>query len=477
MNYKVFIDKLIKKHFKKIAAVDIGSEDIKITVVDCSMRVPQVIMLHYEKMPASLRYIAITDNDEALADFICSIFKREKIEADTVVFTVNAENSAVFMLDLPNMPENDLREAARWELADILNSKAESFYCTAAYLTKEENVLSKVTAAAMPHKTAKIFIMLAEKLNLPLGGVFLRSVAIKQTFAKTYTDFMLVDVTDTNEITLTAFNNDCPIAQKQINNFDIKDLTAIIENMCSQFSNVVFKQIIINGNSLLAEEIAKAANLPVIINEIGHSIGFSENIKTDCLHQLDSFSAGIGAALCLETNQYNFLPFKQKPLRFERWQAYRVAAGILTAVFLIIWGWQLFQLYNVQKDLQTVQQQITANCKWQERYEEAAVVNHNINNRLKMAETLRTKNINWQQLLTSVADTIPYGCWLEKIEQGDGRQIIISGYAPDIEKAVEFTELLGKRNTNISAELSELKNVQTEGQNMTAFNLLLERKQ
>ncbi len=477
MDYKVFISKLIKKHFKKIAAVDIGGENIKIAVTDCSMRVPQVIMLHHEKMPASLINMAITDSDKVLADFICSIFKREKIEADTVVFTLNAENSAVFMLDLPNMPENDLREAARWELADILNSKAESFYCTAAYLTKEENALSKVTAAAMPHKTAKIFIMLAEKLKLPLGGVFLRSVAIKQTFAKTYTDFLLLDVADANEITLTAFNNGCPIAQKQINNFDISDLTAIIENMRLQFSNVVFKQIIINGDNLLVEEIERAVNLPVIINEIGHSIGFSENIKTDCLQQLDAFSAVIGGALCLENNQYNFLPFKQEPLRFERWQAYRVAAGILTAMFLTIWGWQLFQLYNVQKDLQMVQQQITANSKWQERYEAAAIVNHNINNRLKMAETLRTKNINWQQILTSVAESIPYGCWLEKIEQSDGRQIIISGYAPDIEKVVEFTELLGKRNTNISSELSELKTVQTEGRNMTAFNLLLERKQ
>ncbi len=475
MNYKFFITNLIKKHFKKIASIDITTKDIRIAVVDCGLRVPQVIMLHNEKMPALLENAAIADNNSALADFICSIFKREKIQADTVIFTLGAENSAVFMLDLPNMPENDLREAARWELENILNSNADNFCCTAVYLTKKENALSKVAAAAMPQRISAVFKTVAEKLDLPLGGVFLRSVAIEQTFAKTYTDFLLLDVINANEITVAAFNNGIPIAQKQMNNFDIADLKSIIENMCLQFSGVAFKQIIVNGNSLLTEEIEKDTNLPVIRNEIGYSIGFSENIKTDYLRQLNLFTAAIGAALCLENKQCNFLPFTESRFQFKRWQAYNVAAGILTAVFLIMWGWNLILFYNVQNDLQAVQRKIAANGEWQERYEEASVVNHKINNRLKMAETMRAKNINWQHVLTSVTESIPYGCWLEKIEENDSRQIIVSGYAPGIAKAVEFSETISKRN-NIAAELSELKNVQAEGKNVTAFNLLLERK-
>ena len=53
------------------------------------------------------------------------------------------------------------------------------------------------------------------------------------------------------------------------------------------------------------------------------------------------------------------------------------------------------------------------------------------------------------------------------------KEIIISGYAPDMPKAVAFAEALGKQ---AKTELTELKTAQLEGKSYAAFNLLLERK-
>ena len=477
MDYKILLNKLLQKRFKKLLAVDIGSTNIKLAVVDSAKRTPVVKVLYQEALPPELQYTALSYNTSALADFINGIVKREKINADAVVFTVGADNSAILTLEMPNMADSELQEAARWELAHELNSEPDSFNYAAAYLTENNEGLNKVMAAVMPQSATKTFTKIAAQLDLPLSSVFLRSAAVEQTFNKTYTDFILLDCTSENEAVITAFNNPLPVLQKQFNNeINAINIMAAIAEMQAVLSETEFKQLVINGNinTGLMKEL-EAAGLPVVINDITHSIGFAESLPAECLQQLDSFAAVIGTALCYLNNcRLNLLPLKQNTFSVNRWQAYRAAAACCVICFLAAWAWELVLLYSVQSDLQKVQQQIAAMDKWQQRYEDAAAFNAQLNHRLKLAENLRKQNTDWQQILADVAESTPTGCWLEKIEQGsESREIIISGYAPDMPKAVEFSEAMGK---NGKTELTELKTAQIEGKSYAAFNLLLERK-
>ena len=476
MNYKILLNKLLQKRFKKLLAVDIGSTNIKLAVVDGAKRTPVVAALYQEALPPELQGVTFGYNASALADFINGIVKREKFNADAVVFTVGADSSAILILDMPNMADSELLEAARWELAHELNSEPESFNYAAAYLTENNEGMNKVTAAVMPQSAAKAFTDIAAQLDLPLCGVFLRSVAVEQTFNKSYTDFILLDCTG-NEPVITVFNNTLPAVQKQFSGeINAANAIASIAELQAALPEIEFKQLVINGNinTDLQKEL-EAAGLPVIVNDITHSIGFAESLPAEKLQQLDSFAAVIGTALCyLNGNKLNLLPLKQNNFTVNRWQAYRAAAACCIACFLAVWAWQLVQLYSVQNDLQKVQQQIAAMGKWQQRYEDAAAFNDKINYRLKLAENLRKQNTDWQYILSDIAESTPIGCWLEKIEQGsENKEIIISGYAPDMPKVVEFAEALGKQG---KTELTELKTAQIEGRSYAAFNLLLERK-
>ena len=476
MDYKILLNKLLQKRFKKLLTVDIGSTNIKFAVVDSAKRTPVVTVLYQEDLPPELQGVTFGYNASALADFINGIIKREKINADGVIFTVGADNSAILTLEMPNMADSELQEAARWELAHELNSEPESFTYAAAYLTENNEGLHKVTVAVMPQNAAKTFTEIAAQLDLPLCGVFLRSVAVEQTFNKSYTDFILLDCTG-NEAVITVFNNTLPVLQKQFNcEINAATVMASIAEMQNVLPETEFKQLVINGNinADLQKEL-EAAGLPVVINDITHSIGFAETLPAEYLQQLDSFAAVIGAPLCyLNDNKLNLLPLKQDSFTVNRWQAYRAAAACCVICFLAAWAWQLVQLYSVQNDLQKVQQQIASMGKWQQCYEDAAAFNKKINYRLKLAENLRKQNTDWQQVLSDIAESTPTGCWLEKIEQGsENREIIISGYAPDMPKAVEFAEALGKHG---KTELTELKTAQVEGKSYAAFNLLLERK-
>ena len=477
MDYKILMNKLLRKRLKKLLAVDIGSTKIKLAVVDGAKCTPVVAALYQQALPPKLQGVTLGYNTSALADFINGIVKREKINADAVVFTVGADNSAILTLDMPNMADGELQEAARWELAHELNSEPESFNYAAAYSAENNEGLNKVTAVVMLQSTAKAFTEIAAQLDLPLCGVFLRSAAVEQTFNKSYNNFILLDCAVENEAVITAFNNALPSAQKQLSTeINAVNIMAGIAEMQATLPETEFKQLVINGNinADLMKEL-EAAGLPVIVNDITHSVGFVETLPAEYLQQLDAFAVIIGTALCyLNGNKLNLLPLKQNTFTVNRWQAYRAAAACCIACFLAAWSWQLVQLYSVQNDLQKVQQQIAAMGKWQQRYEDSAAFNEKINHRLKMAENLRKQNTDWQQILADVAESTPTGCWLEKIEQGSEKQeIIISGYAPDMPKAVEFAEALGKQG---KTELTELKNVQLEGRSYAAFNLLLERK-
>ena len=287
----------------------------------------------------------------------------------------------------------------------------------------------------------------------------------------------MFDYTCENEAVITAFNNTLPVLQKQFNcEINAATVIAAIAELQAALPETEFKQLVINGNinADLQNEL-EAAGLSVVFNNITHSIGFAETLPAEYLQQIDSFAAVIGTALCyLNGCKLNLLPLKQNSFTVNRWQAYRAAAACCIACFLAAWAWQLVQLYSVQNDLQKVQQEIADMGKWRQRYEDAAAFNENIIHRLKLAENLRKQNTDWQEILADVAESTPTGCWLEKIEQGsENMKIIISGYAPDMPKAVQFAEALGKHGKTV---LTELKTAQLKGRSYAAFNLLLERK-
>lgn len=482
MNYKILLNRLLQKRYKKIAAVDIGARDIKIAVLNCGKSVPVVAKLLLAELPAELQDNAFNFGGAGLADFISSVFKREKLTADVVVFTAGADKTALFNLLLPNMADDELQEAVRWELAQELNSEPDSFCSAAAYLTAENTGLNKVVAAVMPQHIANVFISLANKFDLPLGGIFMRPAAIEQTFAKGYENFCLLDAVQEGETVLTVFYHGLPVLQKTFDTSAGAEIETVLMLAKSELLAVMpeaeIKQLVVNGTAAdnFVDNI-EAAGVNVVKNNIAHSTGFAEDLETEYLKQLDMFAAAIGAAMCfVNKSGLNLMPLKQSTLSFSRWQFYRAAAVCCVACFLAAWAWQLVQLYTAQADLQKVRQEIAAAGKWQERYEAAAAANQQISRRLKLAEALRSKNTGWQQVLTEIAASTPQGCWLEKIEQGQEKEIIISGYAATMDKAVDFAEALAGQKGNAKAELAELKTAQFDGRTAAAFNLLIERK-
>ena len=477
MNYKKLLAKLMQKKYKRIIAIDISSS-VKTAVIKCKEGKPVVTALYFDELPPELLESSL---NTTMAGFICGLLKKYGLNSGALVFTVGAANSALLILELPKMSEGELREAARWELAQELGSEPDSFCYAAAYLHKpQEEVLNKTIAAVMPQHIADIFAGAAEQTGLTLCGVYLRQQAVQQTFVKGCRNFLLLDVS-AGSIALSAFINAMPVMQREFNGeLDIETLAVEIEAVQFANANTEFERLIINGeaDNNLQTALQERLNLIVSINDIAHSVGFAEKLDAECVKQLNSFAAAIGAALCFVNGEaLNLMPHKQNTFSLPKWQVYRAAAIALPTCILALWGWQLAQLYSVQSEVKDVQQQIAAMGEWQERYDEAALQNAAINKRLRLAERLKTNEINWNAALSDISETMPNGCWLEKAEAGSkAGQIKISGSAMNMDKAVDFADCLGKHKNSAHTELTELKTVQSESRTLAAFSLLWERR-
>lgn len=479
MNYKILKDKLLTNKFKHIIAADIASDVIRIAVVNCSKRINTVEKLISKQLPQELASDAYVFNKEKLAVFIDEIFKEENISNGVLVFTAGANKTALLNLQLPYLKEQELWEAAKWEIVHEVGSSAEEFCYAAVYNTHLKEELNRVTAVVMPENIYQVMEETAVKTELPLGGIFLRSLGIKQTFAKNYTDFLLCDYLTDDECILTAFAGGMPVLQKTINIFDGKTLADEIKTIISVLPDIEFKQIIINcDDSLKSDILSSEIALPVIKNDISHSVGFNECLQTENLQHLNSFAAAIGAALCWANNsKFNLAGHNKSSFSLPRWKIYRGAAVFTVVFMLAFWGWQLAELFIVQQQLKEIDGKIAASAVWQQRYEETAELNMQINRRLKFAGNIKKQSITWNELLNDISSAVPQGCWLERIEQQENKkQLTVTGYAANIDKAVEFAEMLSGKKANLKTELTELKTEELNGKQYTAFNVLIERR-
>lgn len=479
MNYKILKDKLLANKFKHIIAADIASDVIRIAVVNCSKRINTVEKLISKQLPQELAADAYVFNKEKLAAFINEFFKEENISNGVLVFTAGADKTALLNLQLPYLKEQELREAAKWEIVHELGSSAEEFCYAAVYNTHLKEELNRVTAVVMPENIYQVMEETAVKTELLLGGIFLRSLSIEQTFAKNYTDFLLCDYLTDDECVLTAFAGGTPVLQKTVNLFDGKTLWDEIKTIISVLPDIEFKQVVLNcDDSLKSDILSSEIALPVIKNDISQSVGFNECLQAESLQHLNSFVAAIGAALCLANNsKFNLAGHNKSSFSLPRWKIYRGAAVFAVVFMLAFWGWQLAELFIVQQQLKEIDGKIAACAVWQQRYEESAALNMQINRRLKFAGNIKKQSITWNELLNDISSTVPQGCWLERIEQQENKkQLTVAGYAANIDKAVEFAEMLSGKKANLKTELTELKTEELNGKQYTAFNVLIERR-
>lgn len=96
--------------------------------------------------------------------------------------------------------------------------------------------------------------------------------------------------------------------------------------------------------------------------------------------------------MCLANNsKFNLAGHNKSSFSLPRWKVYRSAAVFAVVFTLAFWAWQLAELFIVQQQLKEIDGKIAACAVWQQRYEESAALNMQVNRRLKFAENIKNE--------------------------------------------------------------------------------------
>ena len=142
-----------------------------------------------------------------------------------------------------------------------------------------------------------------------------------------------------------------------------------IKTIIAALQDIEFKQVVLNcDDSLKSDILSSEIALPVIKNDISHSVGFNECLQAESLQHLNSFAAATGAALCLANNsKFNLAGHNKSSFSLPRWKVYRGAAVFAVIFTLAFWAWQLAELFIVQQQLKEIDGKIAASAVWQQR--------------------------------------------------------------------------------------------------------------
>ena len=101
--------------------------------------------------------------------------------------------------------------------------------------------------------------------------------------------------------------------------------------------------------------------------------------------------------MCLANNsKFNLAGHNKSSFSLPRWKVYRGAAVFAVVFMFAFWGWQLAELFIVQQQLKEIDRKIAACAVWQQRYEESAALNMQVNRRLKICRKYKKAKYNME---------------------------------------------------------------------------------
>lgn len=111
---RMFFD-LIRKNKGRILSLDIGKRTLKIALL--SLTKEAVYLLKYDIK--EIRIKEPQDEERFLKEFISNFIVANSItETDIIISLLDLDSLVLRMIELPNVPEKEIREALKWELKD-----------------------------------------------------------------------------------------------------------------------------------------------------------------------------------------------------------------------------------------------------------------------------------------------------------------------------------------------------------------------
>lgn len=449
-------------HGRKLTAAVVSSKDYAIFKV------------WQQELPAA------EDLLEALEQELTDLLAENKLSAvGKLVFVLDTDMVFLQRLELPPMPQAELREALKWEAQEYVPF-ADGTYCMDFVAAQKDDDMQSVLLGAMPKEVLERLREISSRLKLDLLAVTALPLAQAAFLQQEQSNFLLAEENQSS-VSLTAFVDGMPVIVQQAaaEITSVEEEIIVLTETVRQKYNVQLRDIFYTDNDIVftawqegVNEILNQSYCFAAVDFTGkftwQGSFFTEAERRQCAAMAMSAAGGV---LMADSGE-KVINFAGGGKQKEKAKIYQyLAAALLFIMFAVcssVYGYSVYQANKIED----LQKQITALSIWQQRYASVQKLEHDIHERDNTLNVLAKEQFDWGNFLELLGRTAPEGCWINKVQQDEQQdEILLYGRAEKLSDLDVFIEGLRNSDNITSAELVETRDEQKK--NLISYTVRL----
>lgn len=215
MNVQAIVKRMFHTKPSKIVGVDIGTGSIKMVQIETGSK-PVVSCFAVAELPLELINNGFVRNSDAMISFIKGLVAKYDFNARHAVFTVGGRNAFVREIDMPEMPDKEMKQSVAWDSSQYVPYEADTYYVDSAKFGAYTNEgLQPVLLVASPKDVIDSLLEISNALAWHTIGIDIEVLSAYRTLPRQLENFVLLDIGRSYSM-LTIFQNGAPVAQRSI---------------------------------------------------------------------------------------------------------------------------------------------------------------------------------------------------------------------------------------------------------------------
>lgn len=215
MNVQAIIKKIFHTRPSKVLGVDIGTGSIKLVQIELGSK-PFVSGFAVEDLPLELSNNGFVRSVDMMLVFIKGLLEKYDFQARHVVFTVGGRNAFVREIDMPEMPDEEMKQSVAWDSSQYVPYEADTYYVDSTkFGTLTIDGLQPVLLVASPKDVVDALLEISDAVGWQTLGIDIEVLSAYRTLSEQLENFVLLDIGRSYSM-LTIFQNGAPVAQRSI---------------------------------------------------------------------------------------------------------------------------------------------------------------------------------------------------------------------------------------------------------------------
>lgn len=423
---------------------------------------------------------AAEDLLEAVEQELTNLLAENKLSAvGKLVFVLDTDMVFLQRLELPSMPQAELREALKWEAQEYVPF-ANGTYSMDFVVAQKDDDMQSVLLGAIPLEVLERLREISCRLKLDLLAVTALPLVQAAFLQQEQSNFLLAEENQ-GSVSFTAFIDGMPVIVQQAaaDITGVEEEIAVLTETVRQKYNVQLRDIFYTDNGTVftawQEGVNEILNQSYCFAAVDFTGKFTwqgsfvtEAERRQCAVMAMSAAGGV----LMSGSGEKVINFADSGKQTEKAKIYQyLAAALLFIMFTAcgsVYGYSVYQANKIEH----LQEQITALSMWQQRYASVQKLEHEIHERDNALNVLAKEQFDWENFLELLGRTAPEGCWINKVQQNEQQdEILLYGKAEKLPDLEVFIEGLHNSDSITSVELVETRDEQKK--NLISYTVRL----